>query len=497
MISFRICTTRLRSVCVLLSSVAGLLLLIQPTGARAQCQGNAGEHVAYNSSNQACFGSTAYVDASALGYTNSNTICNIIYNIVNSSSYPPTGEVIDARGLVSGVNANFTCANNESPWLSGSNYVNVPSVVLLPAGTITTTYTWVLPDRTSLIGQGGGSSSSVQVGTLITAGNNFTGPAGSPPYNPLAPIAMIQFGDPGFKTCGPGGQEVGVCFHITVEDLALNGGGQSIDGILNMDSQELTYAKRVSFFNFAGVGLQVGAPCNGVNTCEYYAQGQNSGPYEQIYYSGSGTCAQIYGAGIRGIHGITCVGSSSPAAGILLDSSSNTLEDVTLSGFKDGIKIGSLSTSSPTQSESWNDALINIHGSAINNLIHICGSQVTQPCLPASTPAPQDLNLLSVSSTGGTTIQDDVTNTPLTDSHVGIYALGEPQATLATGTGNSRFTTSSNLPSWFVGTAQLGSGITSLTCPAAAQGSIYTATTGSAANGTLWGCVGGFWTFIQ
>jgi hypothetical protein len=282
-----------------------------------------------------------------------------------------------------------------------------------------------------------------------------------------------------------------VCFHITVEDLTLNGGGQAIDGILNVDSQELTYAKRINFLNFAGTGLQVGAPCNNMSGCNYYAQAQNSGPYEQLTYSGSGACAQIYGAGTRGIHGITCAGTSSPAAGILLDSSSNSLEDVTVSGYTDGIKIGSMSSSNPVQSAAWANAILNVTGSAGTNLIHICGSSTCVPLLSPVAPPPQDITIFGATSSAGTTIQDDVTTTMLTDSHVGMYALGEA---LSSGTGNSRFTTSPNLPAWLVGTTQLGTGIS---CPSAAQGSIYSATTGSAINGTLWACVGGSWALVQ
>ena len=262
----------------------GFWLLGNPTSAHAQCQGAAGGRVVYNSSGQACLGSTAYIDASAFGTTSANTICNIIYKILSSNltTYPTTGAVIDARGLVDGVSASFTCASNESPWFSGT-YQNFPSVLLLPVGTITISYTWVVPDRTKLIGQASGSSTSTLLGTNIVAGSGtFSGPASG--YSPVAPVAMIQFGDPGSQTCL---SQTGVCFHISLEDVTLNGDGKSIDGILNMDSQELTYAKRVNLLNFAGTGLQIGYSCGPTppSSCAYYAQAQNSGPYEQIYYS--------------------------------------------------------------------------------------------------------------------------------------------------------------------------------------------------------------------
>lgn len=497
--------------------VLGVLFLVVPTNSPAQCTSPiAGEHVVYNSSSLPSLCSTAYIDLSSLTFgSGSQTLCNKIYQVLAGTSswgtYPAAGTVIDARGLNKGATTAWTCNANESPWWCGTcgtsgTYANKPSVILLPAGVITTSYTWVFADRTLVIGQGAGSlvsGSIAQWGTVLTAATGFTGPAGS--YNTAAPgvaapIAMIQLGDPGLNTCNSGTK--GVCFHIGVEDLTLNAASQAVNGILNMDAQELSHAKRVNLINFSGsnnnlgvpaVGLQIGASCfvggSNVNTCNYYAQGQNSGPYEQIYYSGSGTCAQIYGAGIRGFHGITCVGSSGTAPGILLDSSSNTLEDVTLSGFPDGIKIGSQSTTGPIQSESWGNELINVTGSAGTNLIHVCSTS-SGSCVPSGTPEPQDLNILAATSSGGTTIQDDITTTKVTDSTVGLYALGEPATN---GSGNSRFTTSPNFPTWFFGTSQ---SVTSLTCPSTAYGSIYTST-GTSGTGTIWGCVGGSWTLIR
>lgn len=494
------------------SFVGGVLLLTNPTLSHAQCHTPAaGEHVVYYSATNPPSGcSTAYIDASAFQYTGSPTLCGKVYQILASGSYPPEGAVIDARGLANSVTSTWSCNAWETPWCEGTSatnqcslangtYKNVPSVLLLPAGVITTSYTWVLPDRTLVIGQGAGALASgtiSQWGTILTASGTFAGPASG--YNPVAPVAMIQFGDPGINTCGATATQAGtgICFHISIEGLTLNAASQAVNGILNMDSQELSYAKRINLINFSGskntgnavaVGLQIGAPCNGVGTCAYYAQAQNSGPYEQIYYSGAGTCAQIFGAGIRGFHGITCAGTSSPAAGILLDSSSNTLEDVTLSGFTDGIKIGSQSTTGPIQSEAWNDALINITGSAGTNLIHIC-SATSGSCVPTSAPVPQDLNIMGATSSAGTTIQDDITTTKLTDPSVALYALGEPASS---GTGNSRFTTSPNWPTWFIGTSQ---SVTGLACPA--DGSIYTSS-GTSSMGTIWGCVAGSWTLIE
>jgi hypothetical protein len=457
----------------------------------AQAQ-SAGNNAVYNSAGSSVIGSSAFIDASAFGNTTTKpTICAIIYGII-STSYPAAGAVIDARGLVDGTNATFTCATTESPWLSGSTYQDHPSVVLLPAGKITISYTWVLPNNTKIVGLGASTpvTSGTQTGTVITATSSFTGPASG--YSPAAPVAMIQFGDPGIQTCSPGGGAgvAGVCFNISVEDLTLNNAGgatQTIDGILNLNSQELTYARRVNLYGITGTGIQVGYT-------NYASQAQNSGPYEQIYYSSqssSGHCAQIYGAPTRGIHGITCVASSNTGGAILLDSGSNSIEDASISGFGDGILAGSQSS---TSSRPWGNVLSDISGGGTGtNLVRLCSATNAGNCTSSTAVAVQDITILGATSTGGNTIQDDVTGTTLantTDPTVGMYALGEQQALISGTTyGYSRFTTSPSVPSWYVGSTQSPSGSCS-------NGSIYSAT-GTSGSGTLWGCIAGGWVNVK
>lgn len=466
--------------------LAGLAVVSIQMGA----QGGQGNNAVYSSATSVVE-SPALIDASAFPSAN---ICTTIYNILTSAAgygtYPSSGAVIDARSIT-----NLTCTTNQSPWFNGTVFTtspsDKPSVILLPAGTITSYYTWVLPNNTKIVGQGASTpvTSGTQTGTVITAGTSFSGPA--PGYSPTAPLAMIQFGDPAVTTCTVADTgKAGVCFNISVEDLSLNAVGQSIDGILNMNSQELTYARRIGLYNFAETGLQVGTP-------NYPSQSQNSGPYEQIYSSSAAAgshCAQIYGAPTRGIHGFTCLSSSNTGGGILLDSTSNSIEDVYVTGFADGILVGSNST---TSSQPWSDALFNISGGgASTNLIHLCKAASSINC--TGSVAAQDITILGASSAGGgTTIQDDVvpngagTTTTITDPTVGIYALGEPVPITGTASGYSRFTTSQSVPAWFLGSTQLGS----VTCNDA-KGSIYSAT-GIGGTGTLWGCIGTNWVKIQ
>ena len=469
-------------------------------------QAQTGDNAVYNSTGSIAT-SSAFIDATPFGSSTSPhpTICSILYTIIKSSTYPVTGAVIDARGLINNTNASFTCAQtfNETPWQSGadSTYQDKPSIILLPAGTITIYYTWILPNTTKLVGQGAATpvTSGSQTGTVIASADAIgTGVFSGPTYNPTTPLPMIQFGAPGAEvgdssalTCT---HNPGICVDISIEDLSLNGAGttsQVVDGILNLDSQELTYVRRVGFYNLTGTGLQVG-------TSNYSSKSQNSGPFEQIYSSSTSTtghCAHIYGAPTRGIHGITCLGNTTTlvsGGGILLDSTSNSIEDVHVAGFTNGIVVGSASPAF----QAWGNLLSNVSGggSSSATLIHLCSAT---SCTSTGS-AVQDITILGATSSGGaTTILDDVTGVSLSDTSVGMYALGEAQAlTTASGSpsiyGYSRFSTSPTVPSWYVGSTQ--SPPTS--CTSVANGSIYSAT-GTTGTGTLWGCIAGNWVLLE
>jgi hypothetical protein len=445
-------------------------------GAQAQTTGNNAI-----SAGSSIVGSSAFIDASVFGNSKTKpTFCSIIRGILSGSSYPTYpafGAVIDARGLNSG-NSTLTCASGETPWEDGAGgYFANPSVLLLPASTITIHQSWVLPDSTKLVGEG--ASSSGGTGTVIAAASALSARVSPPP--------IIQFGDAStvtnFCSNNPAGAP-GVCFRISVEDVTLNGSAvpanTTIDGILNLDSQELTYVRRVTLYNINGTGLHIG---NSTNP----SQAQNSGPYEQIYsYSSlsTGNCAWIYAVPTRGIHSITCTSSvSNPGGAILLDGASNTLEDVFISGFTDGILVGS--QSSTTNTRPFNNTLFNINGgSSVKNLVHICLAGLhAGNCPTTSVNTAQDISILGLSSAGTNSIEDDVTGTTLTDPHVGMYALGDVMPS-----GNSRLTTSTVVPSWFIGKNPISG------TPVCPSGSIYS---NSGSGSTLWACVNDAWSELH
>ena len=425
-------------------------------GPRVQAQ-YAGDNAVFNSTNTQTY-SHSFIDASKVPGSNSNSdLCarvnaalNNLADTVGHSGYgSATAAVIDARGT------STASACSQSPWGSPSPTVWPGATILLPAGTIAITAQWTLPNGTRVIGQGTGGVfvSGATSTTIIQAETGF--PGGSP---------MIQMGSTSTAWCPSTG-----CAAVSVEDLTLDGNGKATMGIVNGQSQNYSFVRRVNFYQFSGISLKV------------YNNAQNSGPYTDLGCSlgsvtpGTGTfCAQILNIATHGIHGMTVVGPSTAAttAAILLDAPNNTLEDIHIQGFQTGIAIGTnAAATNPAQS----DVLLNITGGAgVTKLIHI-----------SSTKPPSDLTLMAINNTNGsgTTIQDDLVLSTISDASVALYALGE-KLTSGTHTVYSRFTTSKSQPSWAVGTTP-PTGCT--------DGSIFSSTSGSGGS-YLFVCRSGVWT---
>jgi hypothetical protein len=414
------------------------------------------------------FGSTHdYIDATQLPYSTHDVCEAIKLGLSKLNSSPTSGcpdylgrGLIDARGVSSNAGT-FACSVNPFPAASGSNQTAAYVTVLLPAGIIPITTPWVLPPNTRLIGEG----SHAQVVTEIRAGSGFTGITGN---------ALVYMGDqPGVTTkyyCANSD-----CNGISIEHLALDGGSTTITGlvgILNNYAQELNYVNDVAFTRIAGTGLMIEGVAN------------NSGPYTDIYYSGSGTCVDINGTiNTRGLNGIDCVGSASVAA-ILVDGRNNTIQNVTISGYTgDGIEIGS-------QASAQSNLLVNISGStSLADVVHIATS---------TSGSPTDLTLMGISgSTTGTIINDAVSGSAsVKDStgYIGLYVLGEGMTSGSTPVGYSRFTTAGNTetPAWFQGTVPATG-----SCASVADGSLYSVTSSVSSGPTLSGCIGGSWVALS
>ena len=445
-------------------------LLVAPNRAAAQAAGN--NAVYSGTTNSSIVGSSSFIDASVLPSTATHDVCfriNYALYLLTLSPYNGAG-VIDARGIntsnSSSSSGALTC--NYSPWSSSSgqqSFTSFPNaVILLPAGTIglkSTATPWVLPDRTRIIGVGSGANDTFV--TTLQAGPGVSGP-------------MIEMGGSS-GTPVPCPATSNVCNDVAVEDLRIDGANVAgVIGIQNQYSQELSYVNRVTFYRVKGTGLQV---------CASGSMGaQNSGPYTNIRFeypsgvtpAGTTVCAQIIGAPTRGIHGLTCSNLSTtiPSVAVNVDSPSNSIEDVFITGFGDGIQVGA-------NGSAQSNTLLNISGAfGSGNLIHLCAGI----SCGSSSNVVTDASIIGAtnSSSGGDIIRDEVSSTSVSDAHVGIYVLGEA----VSNAGYSRFTTSPNWPNWSVGSASLTVGSS---CTA---GSLYSNTSGSSgSNDTLYVCLGG------
>jgi len=480
-------------------------LFVLPCLVEAQVGPGSQGNTAVYSGPTAIQGSTAIVDASAFQGTD---LCNTLYSILSARTYPGPGVVIDARGIT---NPRALNCKSGTPWIQNdSSPTNNPPTsstanILLPAGTITIYTTWVLPNYTRLIGEGertiisagpgfappgwdtnSGGTGIIEIGAYATtaAWENFPAPGPFPCVGSSPCICPLA------KT-GP------ACVGIGIQDLVLDGtqlAGTSVNGIYNASSQEMTYVDHVTMNNIEGIGLRIATMTSG-----------GSGPYSNIVFNagknakpgtlanGGTACVDIESL-IRGIHGITCTAAGltgSPAAAIYvdggynatLDGGGNTIEDVHVDGFQDGILLGS-------QLAAPGYILINVNGSNVNhatdlkNVIHICGTPAVAPC-PATPNPVLDLTMVGITSSasGVKTIEDDLTQTTLADSSVGMYVLGAPFLNGATAVGFPRFTTSPNASTWGI-----GAGTVSGTCPATANGSLFSKTNGVPGS-TLYVCV--------
>lgn len=432
-------------------------LMTAPTLAKAQncsqggtslatCQGWNGVYLSGSSKSP----SYAFVDAfpyltDSRCASGSCDICDAIYYaLTDYNTANSNGVVIDARGIATPQNCtNVTGSRFANPWSVISARASYANIVLLPTGSIYLAKSWVLPTDTRIIGEGASLTTILPCTTTVCgSGQALSG----------------DLIDMGSSSICPGSSD---CQAVVIEHLGLNGSNVSgVNGIVNSASQELSRVDDVSLVNIAGTGLSIDSG----NT-------SNSGPYSNIYYSGSGICASISGPhGTRGIHGLTCnMSGSETTPAVYIDSSNNSFEDISLSGnsSQDGILVGFNAAAS-------NNVLFNVRGSGLENVIHISAANSSS-----------DITVLGVTRSSGTnSIEDDLTSphTQIADPNVAMYIVGEPVQAAGSTVGYSRFSTSPSVPTWLVGPNSPGTG------GSCAIGSLYSATSGS--SGTLFGCRG-------
>ena len=478
------------------------LFFTLPIGARAQAKG---DNVVWANSTVKT-GTTAAIDAAAWcnnGDCTSVDFCTMVNDAI-TQGLPSGGGVIDARGVVRSDGKEIPCNGNPFPQ---SN--TVPVTLLLPSSVITVHATWVLPSNTKVIGEGRK--------TILQATSPFTPDSSSPVE------AMIEMGNASLCSSG--------CNGISVEHLKLDGNNLNVPpngGLTGIYNGNATDGSYVSDVNFVKIGAISGTQSSLTTGLLIDVGATGSGPYSQLDFSGGSStncsgqkqtclptaCVQIRAA-TRGLHSITCTAASSPgsgpAAGIYLDASNNTIEDVHSEGFYDAIVLGDDAAGlNATVSGNVISNVTGNHGGSktgpTTNAIHICSPQSAagSPSACASGTSPiTDISIFQAESIGSAsgnftahTIQDDLTGTTVNGTssahaYVGMYVLGESMATSQ----YSRFTTAAsgangstaNLPTWAAGSSTPAT--TSCTTP----GALYSNKngTGSGINSTtLYVCTG-------
>jgi hypothetical protein len=453
------------------SAVTGMVLLsARPVLAQK------GDNAVYSSTGLAA--SSAFIDASAFGH--GSDICATINGILTGSlyNYPAIGAVIDARSFMPSTSYHGPQPCGSDPFFG----VTKPSTVLLPASTIMLQVPWILPNNTRIIGEGGN--------TLLRA-------CSTGGQSPCASNLSGDMIDMGSSSCAP-------CSGISVEHLSMDGQGMFVNGIVNNYAQESSYVNDVAIANIMLTSLYI------------QSGAADSGPYSNIssvcqnsvcngHYSSSNptVCISIQ-ATIRGLHGVSCVANSSttnqPVAGILLDANNNSIEDVHIEGFYDGVLIGS-------RGSAQGNVLLNVFGGygagPLTNTVHICNPSIsTSGCTNHTGGSLTDLTLLQIGSVGNKSgrqsapILDDLTatepNSSLYDAYVGMYVVGNNQAA-----GYSRFTTSRGVnlyPGAPGGVPTLAIGVvvpTKSSTPCTTPGTIYSNTAGTqGGNNTVFVCQG-------
>lgn len=442
--------------------------------------------------------SGAFIDASAF-CTASNCSGQDFCQQVNKALFalPLSGGVVDARGINPG--GPNSCTGTTPYVVSGQHTISTPSILLLPSGSIKVNTTWVIPDRSRIIGQGNNPNATNIMGTDIQA----SGMADN--------AVMMEMGSPG---CDDGVS--GQCYGVSISNLTLNGAdgltapNNKLIGIQNLNSGESSYVDHVNLEQFGGIALYIGGQATG------------SGPYSNISISPIGECTSTtVGVQIgdtngelvatRGIHGLTATCTTSAGlAAILLDSPNNTLEDLHFEGFGDGIRVGSLVPASGSTIHTQGNVILNVNGGTsntdvMNNVVHVCSPTNGTVC-GSSNNVVSDLSIVGVSATRScgsnscdlvNVIEDELTDSnipflPQLQTSAGFYVVGEASPGGVTGTNS--YAKFANTPVSGISTWQVGSSAPTSPCQA---GSLFSNTAGSGSKDTIFACSGTAWVGIK
>ncbi len=419
-----------------LLAVLTLSLIARPAFLAAQTAGNP---IVYSTGvPTGTAASTSYIDAFAA--TSGTDICariNTAWGLVlgqtPTGSAPPNvnSVTVDARGFT----GSWNCGS--SPFTPTGTSLLPNGVLLLGNAIITTSATWLVASRTSLIGIGGGSTtvgSTNGINTVIRAASSFTGP-------------VLQMGN---SSGGP-------WFGIVIRSLTVDCNGQpGCIGIFNNEAEENSMVDQVQIWDAPSYGLHVSA-ANANDTGHPGAT--NSGPYRNIYISYTSNCGsscnaavgvQVDGPGtqiggspvarsIREFNDITVTGHAAgylTGAAVVIYGASTAFTNSHIEYAQTGIAIGNVaSTSACTFGtisgncvtdgvEASNVSIGTLTGNS-NQIAVVVGSSTS------GAPATYDVTLTGIGNQSvnskSTTLQDYTSGTTLlstNDPFIGLYALG-------------------------------------------------------------------------
>ncbi len=242
-----------------------------------------GATVVWNSTTKTA--SKAYIDASVFFFDSTTSgyldICKTINGIL-TGSYPQSGAVVDARGIV------IPPVGNTTPPLTCSinpfGGVSVPSTILLPGATIVIQKPWILPSNTRLIGQ---SKDATTIELDPTFGTNAD-----------STNAIIEMGSASVCTNS-------ICTGISIEHLRITaqdsaGNYQAYHGVYNDFAQDSSYVKDVALYQIGAASnnslavLSCATPVTNSQTQTQVVTGlcigpnaTYSGPYSDINFTAS------------------------------------------------------------------------------------------------------------------------------------------------------------------------------------------------------------------
>jgi hypothetical protein len=384
-----------------------LSLIARPTILAAQTAGNP---IVYSTGVPAgTAASTSYIDAFAA--TSGTDICariNTAWGLVlgqtPTGSAPPNvnSVTVDARGFT----GSWNCES--SPFTPSGTSLLPNGVLLLGNAIITTSATWMVASRTSLIGIGGGSTtvgSTNGINTVIRAASSFSGP-------------VLQMGN---STGGP-------WFGIVIRSLTVDCNAQpGCTGIFNNEAEENSLVDQVQIWDAPSYGLHVSA----ANTNDTGHPGAtNSGPYRSLYISYTPNCGpscntavgvQVDGPGtqttstvarsIREFNDITVTGRATgylTGAAVVIFGVSTAFTNSHIEYAQTGIAIGNVSSTSAC-------TFGTISGNCVTD-----GVEVSNVSIGTLTGNPNQIAVLVGSSTSGAPATYDVTLTGIANQSVNV-----------------------------------------------------------------------------